>query len=133
MSREEAFNRARSASVWRKGVNGVLETTRREMLKLAAAITAFGTTLGFDVRRAAAAEQGQVKKERSEFKFEQKVQQGQDTKKVKFERVELKFYYEGKLLHTCSAPEAVRAELKRGNRVEIKWYRDGELVSDPHM
>ena len=93
------------------------QTTRRETLKLAAAIAAFGAALGFSAREANA-DQHQLKKERFEYKFE---------------RLELKFYHEGKLLHSCSAPDAVRKELKRGRKLELKWYRDGMQVSDPHM
>lgn len=92
-------------------------TTRRDTLKLAAAITAFGAALGFRGGPAGAAD------EKREIKIE-RVQH-------KFDRVEMKVYDASKLLHTCALPGQVRMELKSGRKLDFKWYRDGVEVVNP--
>lgn len=91
--------------------------TRRETLKLAAAIAAFGMALGFRPSTPDAGEpERQVKFGRTE---------------VKFNRVEVKLYDGPQLLHTCAMPAGVLLELKKGRKLDVKWYRDNALVMDP--
>jgi hypothetical protein len=86
------------------------ETTRRETLKLAAAVAAFGTALGYRQAEGAG---------RTEIKTEKKVQ-------LKIDRLEFKFYADDKLVHTCAVPAVQLKHIKRASKFDYKIYRDGQ-------
>lgn len=91
-------------------------TTRRETLKLAAAIAAFGAALGIRQTAEGAVDMFlklDIKGERLEHKIS---------------RFELKLYEGTKLAHTCVLPAMVTNKLNRGSKVDIKLYGDGKLL-----
>lgn len=88
------------------------ETTRRETLKLAAAIAAFGAALGIRQTADGAVDMF-LKLGRTEHKFD---------------RLELKLYERSTLAHTCALPAPLTNALKRGSKVDMKLYGDGKLV-----
>ncbi|HEV8583440.1 MAG TPA: hypothetical protein VGT02_00565 [Methylomirabilota bacterium] len=77
------------------------ETTRRETLKLAAAVAAFGTALGY--RRTADAA-------------------GKTELKTELKHVELKLYDGGRLVHSCPIPQSALKQLKAEHKLEIKLF-----------
>ena len=79
--------------------------TRRETLKLAAAVAGFGAALGFE--RAEAQGPTQLKRE--------------------LKRIELKFYVDDKIVDVHVVPTAVVNQIKVGQKVEYKLYRNFEL------
>ncbi len=92
------------------------EKTRRETLKLAAAVAAFGTALGF--RRTAEAT-GSTTPGTPPTPPTTKTE-------IKMMRVELKLYDGDKLLHSCAVPPGQLKFLKlEGGRVEHKAYVNG--------
>jgi hypothetical protein len=93
------------------------EKTRRETLKLAAAVAAFGTALGF--RQTAEASSGSTTPPKDPTPL--------TTKQLKIDRLELKFYTEDKLVHSCSVPQSAIKMLKQGARLEYKIYRNNQL------
>ena len=97
-------------------MDGASETTRREALKLAAAVAAFGTALGFHAIGAEA--QGP-----STGATQQKV--------IKGERTTLKLFYQGKFSYAFSVPSSVHKHFRPGQQLELKFFRNGEFVTDP--
>lgn len=83
------------------------EKTRRQTLKLAAAVAAFGTALGF---RQTAEASGSTKTE------------------SKVDRLELKLYADDKMVHSCPVPQSAIKLIKLGARLEHKFYRNGRPV-----
>lgn len=81
--------------------------SRREAVKLTAAVAAFGASLGFN---AAAGEPSGLAQTR-----------------FKFEKMALKFYRGDLLLHSVSLPLNVCEEVTSGNKITIKFYRDNSL------
>ncbi len=97
------------------------EITRREALKLAAAVAALGTALGMSASTAGA--QGPTT-------LQQKVKP--ERQQMKLSRFELKLYDGEKLLHTCMVPGPVLTQIKIDRRIEYKWFRDGQIVAHPN-
>jgi len=93
------------------------ETTRRETLKLAAAIAAFGAALGIRQTADGAVDMF-LKLGRTEHKFN----------RLELKRLELKLYEGSTLAHTCALPAPLTNALKRGSKVDMKLYGDGKLV-----
>ncbi|OGK98331.1 MAG: hypothetical protein A3E31_16835 [Candidatus Rokubacteria bacterium RIFCSPHIGHO2_12_FULL_73_22] len=107
-------------------MDGASETTRREALKLAAAVAAFGTALGFHAIGAeaqgpstGATQQKVIKGERTTLKF------------LKIERLEIKLFYQGKFSYAFSVPSSVHKHFRPGQQLELKFFRNGEFVTDP--
>jgi hypothetical protein len=107
-------------------MDGTPETTRREALKLAAAVAAFGTALGFHAFGAEgrgpgtdATQQKVIKGERTELKF------------LKLKRLEIKLYQEGKFVQSFTVPSSVHKHFRAGEQLELKFFRNGEYVTDP--
>ena len=81
--------------------------SRREAVKLTAAVAAFGAALGFN---AAAGEPS-----------------GSAQTRFKIEKMAFKFYHGDLLLHTFSLPINVCEEVTAGNKIAIKFYQDNLL------
>jgi len=106
-------------------MDGTSEATRRDALKLAAAVAAFGTALGFRAIGAeaqppgAATQQKVIKGERTELKF------------LKIQRLEIKLYQEGKFVQGYVVPSSVHKFFRPGEQLELKFFRDGKYMADP--
>jgi hypothetical protein len=85
------------------------ETTRREALKLAAAVAAFGTALGY--RRTADAAG------KTELKYELK-------------HAELKLYDGSRLVHSCPIPQSALKQIKMEHKLQLKLYVNNQASAD---
>ena len=94
------------------------EKTRREALKLAAAVAAFGTALGYR-QTAEAAGTTAPAAGKTEIKQE-----------LKHEiKLELKLFADGRLVHNCPIPAASLRQIKLdGAKLEHKLYAGGKPV-----
>ena len=90
------------------------ETTRRDTLKLAAAVAAFGAALGF--RQTAEASSGSTTPPKDPTP---------PTTKVEY-KVELKLYDGSRVVHSCSVPESAVRQLKQDAKVELKFFVNGK-------
>jgi hypothetical protein len=88
--------------------NQVKGTSRREALKLAGAIAAFGVSLGF---------WSSASGQRIESKVESKI--------LEYKIIEYKWYRGGTLVHSIALPSSISESLSRGERVTMKVYQSG--------
>jgi hypothetical protein len=84
----------------------VKETSRREALKLAGAVAAFGVSLGFWKSAS-----GQRMESREA--------------KVEYKHLEFKWFRGGTLVHSYTLPSSISESLGRGERVTMKVYQSG--------
>ncbi len=81
--------------------------SRREAVKLAATVVAFGSILGFAAPGREA--------------------RGAERMSIKVERMAFKFYRKEILLQTILLPDNIAEEIMGGNRIAIKFYRNSVL------
>ena len=90
------------------------EKTRREALKLAAAVAAFGTALGY---RQTAEAAGTTAPAAGKTEIKQEL------------KLELKLFADGRLVHNCPIPAAALRQVKLdGAKLEHKLYAGGKAV-----
>ncbi len=83
--------------------------SRRELIKLAATVSAFGAALGFFPRKGNS--------------------WGQGTRSNTFLKIELKLYKENILVYTHELPKNISSHFATsGNRLEFKFFREGEQL-----
>jgi len=80
--------------------------TRRELIKLAGTVSAFGAALGFVPRKGNSGQQPGIKSS-------------------SYMKIELKLYKENILLYTHELPRNISAHFVAGNRLEFKFFRSG--------
>jgi hypothetical protein len=98
-----------------------MDRSRREALKLAAAVAAFGAALGFRGDAEATAPTAPT----PQTQIKEQLQKKMEPFQLKMKRLEHKIYLEGRLVHACPVPQAAYKFFRPGVKFEHKWYADG--------